>query len=180
LQKVDALDDEGANDVRVTTLPDKSFVLQAGTGVYRLAAQPGGAWYVERATYGTTDLLRQTLTVTPGAGGEAIRIVVSNATGQVAGTVRKSGTGAQAWVYLLPHEPNLVPVYTTRSAADGTYTQTVPPGTYSVVAFDHRFPGDLTDPGTVAHLSGGVASTQVTSGAKASLDLDLQTVETVQ
>jgi hypothetical protein len=167
-------------DVRVMTLPDKSFALQPGSGTYRLASQAGGAWFVERATYGTSDLLSQPLTITSGAGGEAIRVLVSNATGQVAGTVRRSGTGTAGWVYFLPHEPNLVPVYTARSAADGTYTQTVPPGTYSVVAFDHRFPGDLSDPATVAHLSGGVASTQVASGAKASLDLDLQAVETVQ
>jgi hypothetical protein len=180
LRKVGESEEDGMTDIRPTPFPDKSFAFQAGAGRYRLAVQGGGGgWYVEKATYGTTDLLRQSLTVASGAGGEAIRVVVSNATGQVTGTIRRRGTASAGWVYLMPHEPSLTSVYTARAAADGTYTRTVPPGTYSVIAFDHRFAGNLGDPDTFARLQGG-GTTQVTAGAKAALDLELQTVESVE
>ena len=179
LQKIGEVDDDGSNEIRLAMLPDKSFGLIAGSGTYRLAAQNGGPWFIEKATYGTTDLLRENLTVAPGAAGEPIQIVVSNGTGQVTGTVRSNGAGGTGYVYLLPHEPSLTLVYTAVANADGTFTETVPPGNYSVVAFDHRFPGDLRDPQVLAQLRGG-GSAQVTPGGKASVDLDLQPVEAVR
>jgi hypothetical protein len=179
LRDLDDGGDGGSGDVRVTALPDKTFAMMAGAGLYRLASQSGGQWFVERATYGSTDLLKSNLTVAVGSGTDTIRVVVSNATGQVTGTVRQRGAPARGFVYLVPHDPGLTPVFTTQIANDGTYQSRVPPGSYMVVAFDHRFPGDLKDPEVAGKLAGG-GSTQVTAGAKASLDLELQRVEAIR
>ncbi len=179
LRDLDDSGEAGMGDVRLTAMPDKTFALQPGAGRYRLSAQAGGAWFVERASYGTTDLLTQGLTVASGAGTDVLRVVVSNATGQVTGTVRQGGTPGRGFVYLIPHEPSLTPLYTATIAADGTYQMRVPPGGYTVMAFDHRFPGDLRNPEVAGHVAGG-GQTQVTAGAKASLDLELQRVEAIQ
>ena len=171
--------EDGFGDTRITALPDKTFVLQPGSGSYRLAAPTGGQWFVERATYGTTDLLTQNLTISSGTGTDVIRVVVSNAMGQVAGTVRHSGVPGRSFVYLIRHEPGLTPLYATPTSNDGMYQMRVPPGTYTIVAYDHRFPGDLLNPEVAGKLTGG-SLTQVAAGGKASVDLELQRVETVQ
>ena len=90
--------------------------------------------------------MSQTLTITTGAGGESIKVLVSSAAGQLGGMIRRNGVATSGFVYLLPHEPSLTPVYTARVGADGSYTQRLPPGTYTVVAFDHKVSGDLRDP----------------------------------
>ena len=145
LHRTDDSDLDTQGDVRAAIQPDKSFVFQAGSGSYRLQGSNGGPWFVERATYGTTDLLTQSLTVSSGAGGETIQVLASSGFGQLGGTVRRNGVGVMGFVYFFPHEPSLTPVYLTQSNASGAYSHRLPPGSYTVVAFEHRFAGNLRD-----------------------------------
>jgi hypothetical protein len=65
-------------------------------GRYAVQISPHGPWYVQSATYGQTDLLRDDLVVTPGGG--AIEIVLRDDGGSVSGSVMSDNTPANAMV----------------------------------------------------------------------------------
>ncbi len=179
LQKIAAAEEDEFSEIGLSSTGN-NFFFEAGPGRYQLLSQGGGNWFIERASYGATDLLSHPLAVSSGAGGEIIRLTVSSAIGQVAGTVRRNGAGASGYVYLFPHEASLTTLYPVRSEADGTFSHRLPPGTYTAVAFDHRYPGDLHDPAIKAEMLRLGATVQVTAGGQASVDLDQQPIEEVK
>ena len=176
LHKIGAAEEDEFSEIGLTA-NGNGFAFEVGPGRYQLLSLGGGNWFIERAGYGATDLLTHPLAVNSGAGGESIRLTVSSAIGQVAGTVRRNGAGVSGYVYLFPHEPSLTPLSPVRSEADGTFSRRLPPGTYTAVAFDHRYPGDLHDSATKAEVLRLGPSVQVTAGGQASIDLDQQIVE---
>ena len=93
--------------------------------------------------------------------------------------MRKGGYGVPAYAYLLPHSASLNIFYMAKTGTDGSYSLRLPQGAYTLYAFEHRFPGDLRDPETVAALAGGV-SVQITVGVKAAADAEAQIVNVVK
>ena len=82
-----------------------------GPGSYRLKARNNGSpWYVESATYGDRDLLRQDMVIAPGGTGLPIEVTVSNQTGTLIGTVSVHGVPGRSWIYLIATTPSLTPV----------------------------------------------------------------------
>lgn len=179
LQNISASTSFASGDVPVQAFAGQSPSFRPSTGRYRLQGQSGGTWFVRSATYGGTDLLSQPLVVTNGASPEPVRLIVSNDSGQLSGKVTGLVPGATAYVYLIAHQPSLAPVTLVRVNSDGTFKRTLPPGTYTVVAFDRRFAGDLTDvhdTRTAAQVSAGV-SVEVPSSGSTSTEVPLQTME---
>jgi hypothetical protein len=172
LQDLSSRGETAGGEVMLNTRADQPSLFQASTGTYRLHGQNSGTWYVRSATYGTTDLLTDHLVVAPGSGGQAIRIIASNQSGKVSGAVLMNGAASSGFIYLIAHQPSLTPVRMVR-AANGTYSSNLPPGTYTLVAFDRSFPGDLTDPEVVSKLTGAQIA-QVTDGGAATADLTVQ------
>src|SRR5260370_27945205 len=106
----DQLDPErGDSSLRPTTRRDQSFVFTAPPGSYRLQSRNTGVWYIKSASYGDSDLLQQELVVWPGAAGTPIRLVVSNQTGSLQGTVNLNGSPAACWGYLISTGANTHP-----------------------------------------------------------------------
>ena len=166
----------GGDEVRLTATANQTFVLIATPGTYRLRGQANGSWYIKSASYGTTDLLTQRLTVAPGSGGEPIRIVAANDLGQVTGTVTGLTAGARAVIYLLARDPSLSAVRSFRSNSDGTYSAKLPPGGYTAVALDDSYSGSLSDPQVLAKVAAGATAVAVTSAGQATADLKLMSV----
>ncbi len=177
LERVSDPEEPGASEAPIV-LPDKTYAFRPGLGSYRLSGQANGQWFVESAQYGSVDLLHENLTVGAGSS-EPITLRVSNAFGQVAGTVRKGGHGVPAFAYLLPHGASLNIFYMAKTGTDGSYSLRLPQGAYTLYAFEHRFPGDLRDPETVMALTGGV-SVQITVGIKAAADAEAQIANVVK
>jgi hypothetical protein len=143
-------------------------------GVYRLMARNSDPWYVKSATYGTADLLQQEMTVAASAGSSPIIVTVSDQTGSLQGSVRRSGTPVSAWVEVIPTGHSAVPVYTTRSGADGSFNfASLPPGSYQAIAFDSHLQADFRNSSTLAPFTTYVHSVSVTHSNKASVDLDV-------
>lgn len=164
----------GDGSVRLFSRPDKSFVFNTPPGTYHVKSfHSGSVWYIKAINYGTADLLRQELVVAPGAGDIPIRITVSDATGKLTGKVKRADTTGHSWVYLIASDPSAYPVMTLSTNDDGLYTfDRVPPGSYRVVAFEHRRALDLTDASVMAALGAHVRSVTVAVGDKPTLDLD--------
>jgi hypothetical protein len=145
-------------------------------GSYRLQARNNSEWYVKAASYGVSDLLQQDLVAAPGSGGTPIRVTVSNQTATLQGTVKLSGVPAPCWVYMIPMTPSAVPFVMLRSGANGTYNAGyLPPGSYQVIAFEHRHSADYRDPNALTAYTTHVHSITVASGDKSTLDLDAVT-----
>ena len=109
--------------------------LQPGT--YKLDAQNmgGGEGCVASATSGSTDLLRESLTVTPGSQPAPIEITLTNDCAQISGKIHSSQTHVIGYVILAAEsglrEPRVMPV-----REDGTFSFTnLPPGEYRTYAF---------------------------------------------
>jgi hypothetical protein len=130
-------------------------------------------WYIKSATYGDSDLLKDDLVVVPGASGTPIRVVLSNVTGSLQGTVNLAGNPASCWVYLIPSGPSAQAVISLRSNNTGAYSAPhLPPGSYQVVAFERRHSVNYRDPASLAPFSSHVHSVTVNAGDKPTLNLD--------
>jgi hypothetical protein len=170
----DQLDPErGDSTLRPTTRREQSFVFMAPPGSYHLQGRNTGAWYVKSASYGDADLLRQDLVVVPGAAGTPIRVIVSNQTGSLQGTVNLNGSPAACWVYLIPTGLNAQSVIALSSTNSGSYTAAhLPPGNYQAIAFERRHSANYRDPASLARFSSHVHSVTVNAGDKPTLNLD--------
>jgi hypothetical protein len=165
--------ERGDSTVRPMPRRDQSFAFNAPPGSYRLQGRDTGMWYVKAATYGASDLLQQSLVVVPGAAGTPIRIVVSNQTASLQGTVNLNGSPAQCYVYLIPSGPSAQSVVSLRSGSSGSYTAAhLAPGNYQAIAFERRHSANYRDPESLAAYSTFVHSVSVQAGDKPTLNLD--------
>ena len=172
LQSAGADSDGGSSMLNLVSRPNQTFSFQAVPGSYRLAGR-NNTWYVKSATYGDADLLSQELTVAPGVSGTPIRVVVSNQTGGLQGTVKLNGNPAAAYVYLIANGPNVQAEYNTRSSATGGYSFAhLPPGSYQVIAFERRHSADYHDPEALSAFSGRVHSVTIDVSDTSTLNLD--------
>jgi hypothetical protein len=165
--------ERGDSTVRPMSRRDQSFAFTAPPGSYHLQGRNTGAWYIKSATYGDSDLLQQNLVVVPGASGTPIRVVVSDQTGSLQGTVNLNGSPSSCWVYLIPTGSSAQSVISLRSSSTGSYTSAhLPPGTYQAVAFERRRSLNYRDPSSLSPFLGHVQSITVNAGDKPTLNLD--------
>lgn len=155
------------------TVRDLGTVFHALPGTYHLQAHATGAWYVKSASYGTTDLLDKDLTISAGAGGDTIRVTVSDQTGSLQGTTSLNGALSPCWVYLMPTGPSATMVYSARSGSDGSFNfANLPPGSYRAISFEQRHSANYRDPKAFDSYATYLGSVTISTGAKASLDLN--------
>jgi hypothetical protein len=165
--------DGGYASLGLSPRPNQTFFFSAPPGSYRLAGRNSGAWYIKSASYGDSDLLQQELVVAPGASGTPIRVVVSNQTGALQGTVHLNGDPVASWVYLVPSGPTAQMEYSTRSSSTGSYSFAhLPPASYQVIAFQRRHSADYRDPESLTPFGDHVHSVTVNAGDKSTLNLD--------
>lgn len=166
------------NDVFLSAMADQVATLQASPGLYRLRGQGTGGWYIRSATFRGVDLLTHSFTADAGTG-DPIRLVTANDTGRLVARVTGGEPHAISFVYILAHQPSLTPVLQGTSDANGAYSRSLPPGTYTVYAFPRRYPADLHNPAVAARLQGGT-EVSVPAAADATLEVPLQTVGQTQ
>lgn len=173
LQSADSDGEIGYPGVQLISRRDSPSILNAPPGSYRLQARNANQWYIKSASYGASDLLRQNLIVAAGSGSVPIRLLVSNQTGSLQGTIKLGGRPSYAWLYLINGGSSATPVLTLRSNSDGTFTSPhLPPGTYQAIAFKHRHSADFTDPAAIATFATRVQSITIAAGIKSTLNLD--------
>ena len=155
-----------------------NFTLLPGT--YRLLAQPLSNWFIASATIAGTDLLAHDLDVEAGETSAPLRIVVSNHTAGIKGTVKLDGSPAgSSWVYLVATTPGVTPIISIAASPDGSFSRpSLPPGSYRAVAFETGRSEDFSDVATLSRLTPYLKSFTVAAGETAALDIDaVPTVE---
>ena len=165
--------DQEGSTIRLSAAEDHSYRFLASPGSYHLLARGTGRWYVKSVGNGASDVLQQGIVVAPGAGGTPLRVMVSNQTGSLQGTVSLNGVPSVCWVYLISTTPSAEPVVTSRSNSEGAFTEAyLPPGSYEAIAFEARQSVNFRDPAVIAAFASRVRSITVNAGDKATLDLD--------
>jgi hypothetical protein len=165
-------------DVNLQASDGGRYEFRAAPGRYRLQMMNGGPWHVVSAGTGVATLMTEDLVVGEGAGEMTpIRIVVSNVTGLVRGTVRASGNG-MVWVYLVPERAGLgglTPVLVTNADGSGIthFNTNPPPGHYTAIALAHQATADLRDAEVLAAYQVGAKSVDVTVNGTSTVDLEL-------
>ncbi|NYF52101.1 carboxypeptidase-like regulatory domain-containing protein [Tunturiibacter gelidoferens] len=166
--------DGGYASLGLSPRANQAFFFSAPPGSYRLAGRNSGAWYIKSASYGDSDLLEQELVVAPGASGTPIRVLVSNQTGALQGTVHLDGAPVASWVCVIPRGPSAQVEYSTRSSSTGSYSFShLPPGSYQAIAFPRRHSADYRDPESLTPFGDHVQSVTVNAGDKSTLNLDV-------
>jgi len=174
LQSEQADSDGGSSSVGLSPRTNQSFFFSASPGSYRLVGRNSGAWFIKSASYGDSDLLEQDLVVAPGASGTPIRIVVSNQTAALQGTLHLNGDPVAGWVYLIPNRRSAQLEYSTRANSTGSYSYAhLPPGSYQAIAFQRRHLVDYRDPESLTPFGNHVQSVTINVGDKPTLNLDV-------
>jgi len=172
---------ENIQSVRMNPFPsaaaqrqnNQESALHAAPGTYKLVSRSSGQWFVKAASYGTTDLLRNTMTVTWGAASAPIVVTVSDRTGGLQGTTAMKGTTQPAWIYAIPSEAASVPFYEGHSGADGTFRfPYLPPGSYQVIAFEDRAYDNLADSKIVGAYATYIHGATIHVGETATVNLE--------
>jgi hypothetical protein len=165
--------EQDGSTIRLSNVANRGFSFTASPGSYQLAGRISGGWYVKSVSNGASDVLQQGLVVAPGGGGTTLRVVVSNQTGSLQGTVRLNGTPGSCWVYLIPTTPGAQAFFLVHSNAEGAYTNShLPPGSYQAIAFEGRHSANYRDASALEPFAAQVRSITVNVGDKATLDLD--------
>ena len=170
LQSVDAGSD-AAPYIYIQQVEGGGYAFRAPAGHYRLIGIES-AWSVKSAFYGNTNLAGGEINVAGGSGSAPIRLVVSNVTGQLTGTVQM-GAASSAWLYLIPRRPGLRLYYAERLGANGVYNQRLPVGSYTVFAVEDQLQADLRDPRVLREVAAQSKDAEVTAGGQTQLDLAL-------
>jgi hypothetical protein len=160
--------------VRPSIGDKQSAVFRLLPGSYRLRAQTETGWFIEAAEYGGLDLLRQDLSVAQGAGTIPIRIVISNQTATLNGTLRQAGRAVSGWIYLMAMMPSATPFMIVHVNNSGSYTRTsIPPGSYKAIAFVHRHDINFDDPETLGGLTHVMQSITLKAGETGTLNMTI-------
>ena len=117
---------------------DGSFAIRNFVpGRYTVDVQPNPPWYVQSATSGTVDVLREDLVLTPGRRPDPLEIVLRDDGAIVSGTIRADGQPAVGSVLLIPEQQSAAQIRVTAAAPGGDFIfDRVPPGDYKMLALD--------------------------------------------
>lgn len=157
-------------DVNLVQREDKSFGFDAAPGRYRLLANiGGGGWWLESVTAGITDLASSDLVIAPGGSSAQIRVLVTS----LAGTISGRANATSGWVYAIPEHPAVAALQPVLISSGGLFYFGLPPGTYTLVAVDHRLDEDTSGPGFLASFVDGLKSVTVVYDAPVQVNLEI-------
>ena len=148
------------------------YAFRVPAGRYRLVSSGSGSWVVESASLGAENLAGGDLTVAGSSAGTPIRIVVGTKTGQVTGTVAM-GSAFSAWVYLIARAPALTPFYMERVGTAGSFSRSLPPGSYTVLAVENRLQQDLYDHSVIQALASAGKEVTIAAGTSVAVQVPL-------
>jgi len=153
-----------------------SVVLQnVEPGKYSVDLIPHGAWYVQSAQYGQTNLLHDDLAIASAGQTYPIEIVLRDDGATVTGTVKSpDGTGTQATVVAVPEPASKVAAKVAYSFAQNGFTFSgLAPGEYLIYAFDYAEGIEYSNPDVLQTYASQAAHVTLSPNQKTQVALDL-------
>ena len=126
-------------------------------GKYSIDIVTNGSWYVQSASCGSTDLLRDDLAVPAGAQLPPIEITLRNDGATLTGSVQSDGSPEHGTVVLVPERGSAAQAKVASAAQAGEFRfDHLAPGDYRLLAFDRVNDLEYRDPEVLnAYLSRG-------------------------
>ena len=151
------------------------FVLEhVQAGTYEVKFQPIGGYYVQSAISGSTDLLRENLTVAGGASVETIQVVLRNDFGSLEGKVSYDANASAAIVVAICENVPQRHVIANVNGGMSTYSlESLAPGTYRVLAVDRVDNFAYLEPEVLQKYQSKMKEVTIAPNGKAQLDLEL-------
>src|ERR1017187_4302126 len=153
-----------------------SVVLQnVEPGKYSVDLIPHGAWYVQSAKYGQTNLLHDDLVVASAGQSYPMEIVLRDDGASLTGTVQTSeGPYAEATVVVVPEPASKVAAKVAYSFAQNGFTfNGLAPGEYLVYAFDYTEGIEYSNPDALQTYASQAAHVTLSPNQKTQVALDL-------
>lgn len=147
-------------------------------GRYSVEIISNGSWYVQSATSGSTDLLREELAVGAGSQVPPIEITLRNDGATLTGSVQSEGSPEQGTVLLVPERGSAAQAKVASAAQAGEFRfDHLAPGDYRVLAFDRVNDLEYRNPEVLnAYLSRGTHVSLQANG-QSSTNVELIKVE---
>jgi hypothetical protein len=151
-------------------------------GRYSVELIPQGPWYVQSAGYGQTNLLTDDLTLTAGAPALPIEVVLRNDGASLTVAVNpRDEKDAPATVVVIPERlakatPRTAYYYPPgdkTSQNEGVTIDSLAPGDYLVLAFDHADSIEYSNPNVLRNYLSQAAHVTVSASQKATVEVDL-------
>lgn len=142
-------------------------------GTLNAIIQPQGPWYIASATYGSTDLLRDPLVVSPGTAPPQIDIEVRDDGATLSGTVTDDGQPTSAEVVLVPNRSPEHPRVAATDDRGHFQISMLAPGSYGVLAFDHIEDLEYANPQGLQQYATSEKAVTLSPDGKATMQLDL-------
>jgi hypothetical protein len=157
--------------------PETGYDVSLSPGVYRATVIGQANRCVASVKSGTTDLLREELTVTAGDAVEPIEVEVRDDCGRVQGIVSKDGNPTVGRVLLIPEEAPRRGV-SAPANSDGVFQfQGLVPGRYFAVALDGADDLVPDEAETFAKVKSRATTLEVGPSGSANLTLELKSME---
>lgn len=156
--------------------PKPMFVLpDVPPGRYAVEVRSNaGDWYVQSAQCGSTDLLREELTVASGSQIPPVEVVVRNDGATLTGHVNTGENRDFAAVVVIPeHRPASETHITTANSDGNFYVNGLPPDTYTVLALDSAAGLEYANPEVMEQYSAQATHVVLQSGGQEQVSLEL-------
>jgi len=144
-------------------------------GKYKIEVHPtlsNGPWYVKSILYGSTDLLREDLTVTPGQNSN-IEVVLRDDSAMLQGSVRSGETATRAAVLVVPDNAPLDAKMTVVDDGGTFRIAGLAPGQYKVFAFDRLDGLDSADGSTLERFASKAATVSLHANDNVTINVDV-------
>jgi hypothetical protein len=146
--------------------------VEPGTYEVRPAIQPFGVYYLESASWGSTDLMHDPLVLDSSGAVPTIEVFVREGAATLTGTVVSGGQPSPAVVVVFSPDKRIPPEFVS-AGSDGTFMRIgLAPGTYRVIALDNLAGLDLENQDLLRTISS--KATEVTLASKQTLSLRLE------
>ena len=142
-------------------------------GSYSVRITPQGSWYVESATYGSTDLFRDAMNVASGSAPGMIEIVVRDDGATLSGTVVNDGRPTQGMVVLIPDRAPAYPQVAGTDAQGNFQFSMLAPGNYSILAFDRLDNLEYANPQALRPFAASEKDVTLEANGKATIQVEL-------
>jgi Carboxypeptidase regulatory-like domain len=151
-----------------------ALILQnVAPGSYRVQLMPTDRYYVESATWGSTDLLREDLVISATSTPPPIIVTCREGTASISGSVSSGDQRATGTVLLFAQGRPSLSTYIPTDERGNFVLPNLAPGSYRVLAVDDAQGFDSQNPDALSKLSSYIQDITLASKQSASLHLEL-------
>jgi Carboxypeptidase regulatory-like domain len=163
----------------ITGTKDQFTMEHVQAGSYDVHFTPSGPFYVQSAVSGSTNLLREKLTVGAGAEVAPIEVVLRDDFGSLDGRIPHDSKVKPAVVVVISEEsPQQTHTTTVRETIDGySFSTSMAPGIYKILAVDRIDNFAYREPEVVQEYSSKMKEIRVEPNGRAKVDVDAVSVE---